>query len=54
MSQDLNINKGVELMLRRDKKKIEPEKKGLKVRQTISLFGREFQLKFEFTWGKNY
>jgi len=51
MSQDLKINKGVELMLRRDKQKVEPKRKGLKVGQSISLFGKEIELRFEITWG---
>jgi hypothetical protein len=53
MSQDLKINKGVELMLRRDKKKIEPKRKGLRVRQTISLFGKQIEFGFELTWGEH-
>ena len=53
MSQDLKINKGVELMLRRDRKPKEPERKGLKVRQTLSLFGKRIEFNFELTWGEH-
>ena len=52
MSQDFRINKGVELMLRRDKKKVEPKRKGLRLDQSISLFGKQIGFHFEITWGE--
>ncbi|AOV57487.1 hypothetical protein S170810_235 [Synechococcus phage S-CAM1] len=42
------INKGVELMLRRRTK--EPPGKGIRIKHTLSLLGKVFQLRFEFTW----
>lgn len=48
MSQELKINKGVELMLRREKKKSEP--KGLRINQTVNLLRKKFNFKIEFTW----
>ena len=53
MSQDLKINKGVELMLRRDKK-VEPKRRGLRVSQTITLLGKTVEFKFELTWGDHH
>lgn len=51
MSSGPNINKGVELMLRRDSKKEEsPEYSGLKVRHTFSFLKKKFNFRFEFTW----
>jgi hypothetical protein len=49
MSNDLEINKGVELMLRRDKK--EPEPKGFRLSKTLSFLKRTFNFKLEITWG---
>jgi hypothetical protein len=51
MSQELKINRGVELMLRREKKAHEP--KGLKFNHTIALLGKKFNFKFEFSWETN-
>jgi hypothetical protein len=48
MDEKLPINKGVELMLRRGNK--EPKTKGLKIDKLLSLFRKEFNFKFEFTW----
>lgn len=48
MGHDLKINKGVELMLRRDKK--EPEPKGLRLSKSISFLKRTFNFKLELTW----
>lgn len=42
------INKGVELMLRREK--AAPERRGAILEHTFNLLKRKFQLKFEFTW----
>tara|TARA_X000001036_G_scaffold88249_2_gene80363 strand:- start:12371 stop:12535 length:165 start_codon:yes stop_codon:yes gene_type:complete len=47
---DLQINKGVELMLRR-RAKDNPESKGLKVSKIFALRNTVFKFKFEFTWG---
>lgn len=51
MSHDFKINKGVELMLRKEVKKEEPpEPSGLKLKHTFSFLKKKFNLKFEFTW----
>tara|TARA_B100000035_G_scaffold261552_1_gene232731 strand:+ start:586 stop:747 length:162 start_codon:yes stop_codon:yes gene_type:complete len=42
------INRGVELMLRRRSK--EPPGKGIRIKHTLSLLGKVFQIRFEFTW----
>jgi len=46
---DLQINKGVELMLRR-RAKVEPPSKGLKIHKIIALRNKVFKFKLEFTW----
>lgn len=48
MSRDLQINKGVELMLRRSER--EPERSGLKVKQTFTLLSKIVSFRLEFTW----
>jgi hypothetical protein len=48
MSENLQINKGVDLMLRRLDR--EPERSGLKVRQTFTLLSKIISFRFEFTW----
>tara|TARA_B100000003_G_scaffold188428_1_gene184793 strand:+ start:118 stop:288 length:171 start_codon:yes stop_codon:yes gene_type:complete len=51
MSQGLKINKGVELMLRREKKQEpEPEPTGFKFHHRVHLLKRKFNFKLEFTW----
>lgn len=51
MSQDIKINKGVELMLRRElKEETPPEPSGLRISQTVILLKKKFNFKFEFTW----
>tara|TARA_Y100000287_G_C14156155_1_gene322303 strand:- start:661 stop:825 length:165 start_codon:yes stop_codon:yes gene_type:complete len=50
MSQELKINKGVELMLRRDTRESEPEQSGIKLKHQITLLGRTFTAEFNFTW----
>ena len=50
MSEELKINKGVELMLRREFKEEVPESSGLKLRHTFTLLKKKFILSFEFTW----
>jgi hypothetical protein len=47
---DLQINKGVELMLRR-RAKDNPKSKGLKIKKSFALRNTLFKFKFEFTWG---
>jgi len=51
MSEDLQINKGVELMLRRGQKR--PETSGLKVNNTFTLLRKVFSFRLEFTWEDN-
>jgi hypothetical protein len=46
----MQINKGVELMLRRENKNIEPDRKGLVIQKTFSLLKKTIRIKFEFTW----
>lgn len=46
---DLQINKGVELMLRRRAKK-EPENRGLKIHKILALRKKIFHFKLEITW----
>jgi hypothetical protein len=46
--EEIKINKGVELMLRREKPA--PERRGAILEHTFNLLKRKFQLKFEFTW----
>ena len=50
MSEELKINRGVELMLRREIKEDSPEPSGFKLRHTFTLLKKKFNLKFEFTW----
>ena len=50
---ELKINKGIELMLRRADKKVqkpEPKKKGFNIKKTFSLLKRKFYLNFELRW----
>jgi len=49
-SQDIKINKGIELMLRRDKPA--PKRTGALWNQTFTLLSKTFHFKFEFTWEK--
>jgi len=50
MSQDLKINKGVELMLRREKREPEPDRKGFKFNHTVNLLRKRFNFNIELTW----
>ena len=51
MSHDLKINRGVELMLRRETPEEVPESySGVKIEHEISFLSKIFNLKFEFTW----
>jgi len=50
MSQNLKINRGVELMLRRDKKELETNQKGFSINQSITLLRKKFHFKMELTW----
>ncbi len=47
-NEEQSINRGVELMLRRDKK--EPEKAGFRFFQTLTLLKRKLYIGVEFTW----
>ena len=53
MSEDIKINKGVELMLRRDKKEPEPKTTGFKFHHIVHLLKKKFNFKIEFTWEEN-
>jgi hypothetical protein len=44
----LPINRGVELMLRREKK--ESARNGILFKKSFSLLKKKIQIKFEFTW----
>ena len=46
---DLQINKGVELMLRR-RAKVEPNTRGLKIHKILALRKKIFHFKLEITW----
>ena len=51
MSHDIKINKGVELMLRREYIEEEPpEPDGFKFNHKFTLLKKKFNLNFEFTW----
>jgi len=53
MNSDLKINKGVELMLRRENTEQVndvPEPRGFKFSQQLSFLRKTFHIKFEFTW----
>ena len=47
----LTINKGVELMLRRDKTS-EPKTRGFRLAHALTLLKRNFYFNIEFTWGR--
>jgi hypothetical protein len=47
-NDEITINKGVELMLRRAEK--EPKTFGLKINKSFSLRKKQFSFKFEFVW----
>jgi len=49
---DLQINKGVELMLRRRAEK-EPRSRGLKINKLFALQNKVFRFRLEFTWGES-
>jgi len=46
--KESKINKGIELMLRREK--TASEKRGAIMEHTFNFLKRKFQIKFEFTW----
>ena len=51
--KDLNINKGIELMLRRAKEDQEPElRRGLGFRQTFSLLKYKVEFNLELRWDR--
>jgi hypothetical protein len=45
---DIELNKGTELMLRREEP--EPKPKGFRFKRKISLRKKEFMINIEFTW----
>jgi len=47
--QELHINKGVELLLRRKKPPVKPKTFHVKFGKMISLFSREIDIYFEFS-----
>jgi hypothetical protein len=47
--QELQINKGIEFMLRRRVDKVKP-KHGLNLNKTFNLLRRTFNLHLEFSW----
>jgi len=51
-NEEQSINKGVELMLRRDRKE-EPKKHGFCINQTLTLLKRQFYFNVEFSWGRD-
>lgn len=48
-TQDLNINRGFELMLRKNKPKEEPKTFHIRFGKMVALLKREFHLHFEFS-----
>ena len=48
LDDESKINKGIELMLRRDKSA--SERRGAIMEHRFNLLKRKFQIKFEFTW----
>ena len=54
MTKELAINKGIELMLRRDKKDQKPiPMKGFEIKNTFSFLKRKVHFNFELKWEKN-
>ena len=49
---ELKINKGIELMLRRAKKKEPEPKKGLNINRMFTLLKRKVYFNFELRWEK--
>ena len=50
--KDLNINKGIELMMRRAKEHQEPRPKaGFEFKQSFSLLKRKVEFNLELRWG---
>jgi len=48
---DLHINRGIELMLRRAKKDSDPKPKaGFAFKRSFSLLGRKFRFNLELRW----
>jgi hypothetical protein len=48
MNEQTGINRGMELMLRREIKK--SNKKQFLIEKTISFLSKKYTIKFEFTW----
>jgi len=53
LSKELSINKGIELMLRRDKEKDAKSSKGFGIQKEFSLLKHKFNFNFELRWEKN-
>ncbi len=52
-SKDLNINRGIELMLRRAKEDQEPEPmEGFGIKQSFSLLKHKVVFNLELRWGR--
>jgi hypothetical protein len=49
---ELKINRGIDLMLRREKKKEQKSKKGLHINKVFSLLKRKVYFNFELRWDK--
>ena len=52
-SEELSINKGIEIMLRRDKDKDAKPSKGFGIKKTFSFLKRTVHFNFELRWEKN-
>ena len=50
--EPLNINKGIELMLRRAKPSEPKLDKGFGIQKTFTLLKRKFYFNFELRWGR--
>ena len=52
IDDESKINKGIELMLRREQPET-PKKNGVVLDHSFTLLGNTIQFKFEFTWGQS-
>ena len=50
--REIKINRGIELMLRRAKKKESEPEKGLHIKKVFSLLKRKVYFNFELRWDK--
>ncbi len=51
-SNDLHINRGIELMLRRAKPSEPKLDRGFGIKKTFTLLKRKFYFNFELRWGR--